>query len=237
MNSALILDEVADLATGKVRATWCLPRLNEGYQRFLSGVYIGEDGRPTTHVWSFLNALANIAIADEAEATDLPAAFAGFIGVPIHRSTSTTGRPTMKPRTPEELYVLRRDAGTVDGAPEYFAVVPKADVVTDETHLYQLLTFPKADAAYTLDYRYKLKPAALTDSSTNYPIGPVEFHRGVLACALAEAEYLISRGNGSMEARAQQTLRELVRMDLDLYCTDASDNESLTDADDGMGVV
>jgi hypothetical protein len=40
-----------------------------------------------------------------------------------------------------------------------------------------------------------------------------------------------------MEARAQQTLRELVRMDLDLYCTDASDNESLTDADDGMGVV
>lgn len=162
----------------------------------------------------------------------LPNDFGGFVNPPEY-AYGTTTNPDLTRCSPEEIRRYWKSQSTTDtGQPAYYAVEPKTFVAATGQR-WRLLVSPKLlDADYVLHFRYRIVGAALTDSTTVYPMGGAEYEEVVLQAGRAAAELHGSDAQGAHEGTYQLLVQEAVALDENTM--GAPDVEQLTDADGGM---
>lgn len=216
--ASTMVDEVFDYIGGTdSENSWdradALKFLNRGYSRFLRGTYMDERGSRLTHLWSFLQIYTTVSLAEDEYLIDLPAGFGGLLGKITHQYSSSDDRPETKLLTPADLRDKWRRYGTTEtGTPKYFAIQPKA-LVAATGQRYQLLCYPTADGAYTMDYAYRLLAAPLTDGAV-YAYGGADHADVIIQCGLAVAEaQAFKMQRGPMWAKAEELMLDSVNFD------------------------
>lgn len=110
----------------------------------------------------------------------LPTTYGGLINTPIYIPLSGYSSPEIIMCTPEEIARRHRDS-TATGTSKYISIVKAA---AD----YDLYVHPIVAVARELKYRFKARQDALTDSSSEYPLGSDLHSNTLLEAALAAAE-------------------------------------------------
>ena len=90
------------------------------------------------------------------------------------------------PATPQFVRTQRAGAGSGTGHPVYAAIQPVAYTTTIGQR-WEVLTYPISGGDYTMYYRHRVVPAAMT-AEAEYPIGGAMHAMTLLECCLAVAE-------------------------------------------------
>jgi hypothetical protein len=165
--------------------------LRAGYARFA-----------TAHNWSFLRPSATLALASGASTLQLPPDF-GHLEGPV-RVTSPTGSARAFPQTGRARHRLSQDASRT-GAPEECDVEPLRGPTASRGQRFQLVVYPAADQAYTLQANYSVHPNALSGLQ-GFPYGGAAHAETVREACLAAAEADLDGQAGVHEQKYQQQL-------------------------------
>ena len=163
----------------------------------------------------------------------LPTDFGGFVNPPEYPYGASADNPNLTRSSPEEIRRYWKDQSTTDtDQPKYYAVEPKEFVAATGQEWRLLVSSKLLDADYVLHFRYRAVGAALTDSTTVYPLGGSDYEEVILQAGRAAAELHGSDTQGQHEATYQMRVREAVALDTNTM--GAPDVEQLTDEDMGM---
>lgn len=164
----------------------------------------------------------------------LPVDFGGFKGKPVLTFESGSGLkpPSLKKVSPEEIWNNRRFSAN-DGTPRRYAVAPASgtDWVLGSAQRSVLLVDPPPAVAWTVAYQYEVATNSLTDSESEYALGPAWMGRLYQAAALARSELLDNGTAGIMEQNYQREMVTMIDRDNDVLGT--SETPSHADYDDG----
>ena len=117
---------------------------------------------------------------------DLPADYGGMVDRPVFRYDSTLAWPRLQESSPEDILDhWRLPIATAE--PRYYAVVPKAFAATTGDR-WELWLAPVPTTTRYMQYRYAVKPDALTDEADVYPLGGYDAAMKALALAAWEAD-------------------------------------------------
>jgi len=187
----------------------------EGFRNFVSPppmpVGGGENAPRKRHRWSFLQITRNITIASGATATDLTDDFAGIIEGFAYNQASDLPRITVLPE--HKVIAMRSDSAAA--GPIRFAGIRRKTMVDLSTtsDRWEVVTYPIADANYTLTYRHHSIPD--TDSPGDvYPIGGGLHSSTLLQSCLAAAEMLDDDERGPEWARFLDLLSASIDIDM-----------------------
>lgn len=181
--------------------------LSAGLRQFYFPPPLGQ-GLP--HEWSFLRPITTIpTVADTSDYT-LPDDFAGMEGDMTFAASDNVAGP-VEIVGEHQIRKLREGNTSSSGIPRFGSVRPKT---TDGTtgQRFQLNLWPTPDAVYTLYYRYKLLPSALT-SIAPYPYGGAPHAETLKASCLAAAEIDIDDEKGPRWAHFQAMLAASIAHD------------------------
>lgn len=140
----------------------------------------------TSYEWSFLRPTASLTLESGKQTILLPDDFGGLDGDIVVLQTSGTHQPI---RVVGEGYLRKCYGQSPDqtGSPMAAALSWRKGTTADRSQRCDLLVFPEADAAYTLQFRYTLLPNALTDDRP-YAYGGAAHADTIRASCIAAAE-------------------------------------------------
>jgi len=121
----------------------------------------------------------------------LSADFAAVVDDPAYEAADTAAAMAtggrLAPRSAAYVRQLLAGCGTgVTPVPRYYAVLPRAFAAA-EGQRYDLLVWPVPAALHTVQFRYRVEPAALSGDG-DYPLGGPQHASTILEAALAVAE-------------------------------------------------
>ena len=163
---------------------------------------------------------------------DLPTNFGGLLEPLTYLNSSDYNTPIIQVEDPNTIMGMWRDNDDV-GVPDHYAIGSR-DQADTAASAYQLYVAPRPEYARTVRARYRIVPAALTDSATVYLLGGPEHYGTIRQCALAAAEQLESHAAGIMTAQANLAMIGSIQLDAGVYET--SGPISLADADTGLSI-
>lgn len=150
------------------------------------------------HVWSFLRLVTTLTTSSGVAAYTLPDGFGSLDGrFTFAEDVRSTPIENIADGQMRELQ--QRNPGSA--YPLYASIRP---VATDGTagQRYQVVFWPKPDAAYVLTYRYHVLPGKLT-STAAYPYGGAQHAEVLVECCLWAAEERVN-DTSDIHARAAQ---------------------------------
>ena len=165
--------------------------VNAGYTQFLFPPIL--PGETTAHRWSFLRPTTTLTTAASDYLYDMTASFGSIVGDLVYDSDDDIAR-VIKHINPG-LIDRKRAENDIEGRPAYFALRPKAVVLT-ALQVQECMLYPTPDAEYTLRYYYDVRSAAL--SAVNlYPLGAQDHGETILqSCRdIAAQRYLDQAGS------------------------------------------
>lgn len=142
--------------------------VNAGYARFLNA-----------HSWSFMYPTATLSVTADTTETVLPADFGEMLG--DFRYATDAGYGLVHPSTVEYIK-SRRAIGDADSHPSLYAIEPVVFVPATGQR-WQVLFWPTPDAAYTLNYSYRVQAAEMT-ADAEFPHGGQAHGETILQAAL-----------------------------------------------------
>lgn len=139
-----------------------------------------------SYQWSFLRPTASLTLESGQQSVLLPDDFGGLDGDIVVLQSSGTYRPI---RVIGEGYLRKCYGQSPDqtGAPQGAALAWRKGTTADRGQRCDLLVFPEADAAYTLQFKYTILPNALTDDRP-YVYGGAQHANTFKAACVASAE-------------------------------------------------
>jgi hypothetical protein len=138
--------------------------------------------------WSFLRPTSNLALAQGATTIPLPDDFGGVVGQVTVLSSQTTSQPwKINWVTPDWLRLQYSLFPNSIGPPAYVAEDPLKGTTGTQGQRSQLLVWPAADMAYTLQLNYFVTPDA-TNGTFPYALGGPEHAETILESCLAVME-------------------------------------------------
>jgi hypothetical protein len=191
---------------------------------------LSERGKPSTHVWSFLKAMATITTANGTQSYDLPDDFSGFIrhdgavvmyGIELAFTTSKDWPLTVV----EDWRVLEKiQAGTSMPTgitqPLLASVIPKT--FTQSTgQRWQIKMWPTPTSTLLINGRYRMTPNAIS-SDNNFPHGGEPFAELFLESCLAAAEEMMNDQSSVHRERFREMLVAAVALDNGLHALEAA---------------
>ncbi len=185
---------------------------------------------PPDYEWSFLKPVASLDFASGASTVNLPDDFGGFEGQLTVLTTSSTSMPwRIDWRSEASLREMYSVTPTRTGPPMWAAQQPLKGTAVNRGQRFQLVVFPLADQAYTLQCRYYINPDYLTGAMP-YAYGGAEHAETLLESCLAVWEERYDDNRGVHAAAFQDRLAASMGLDrrkkpLGLgYVGDRSDN-------------
>lgn len=167
--------------------------------------------QPKPHKWSFLALNSTLAVTTAVDSYTMPAAFNGELVGDITYSYGDQ-QVHIKQVTDDLLRDLQADTTTsTKGPPQYVSIRPRDNSGTARQG-WQMVFYPKPDAAYTLNYQYITIPPRLTDASP-YPLGSVDHAETILASCLAAAEERMRPESNTFRQRFAQRLVASITVD------------------------
>jgi len=186
--------------------------INEGYRKFLGGRYIRDDGSRGVHIWSFVNKAATIDYVASDSDYDLPDDFGGIIEPFLYDYDTDVYKTPITKISVVKMMKFYRDSDTED-TPKYYTIRNKDFVVTTGTR-YEVLFYPVPDAVLTVNYRYRMQAADLTDSATVYPVGLADHCRLIVQGARAYYEFANAQVLTAETGRFERMMYEAVMQDM-----------------------
>lgn len=183
--------------------------INRGYRQFL---YPAQIDKMHAHHWSFLRPKTTIpTVASDADYT-LPDDLERIVGA-LTWPADTPYAPIEQ--TSDEAIRRWRQVDDSTGIPRHYAVRPVAGDGTSGQR-FEMLLYPTPSSAWTLSYRYIMRPSALSNNNL-YPIGGTEHGETILASALAMAELERHETKGARWAYFLERLIASINRDRDQY--------------------
>lgn len=163
--------------------------------------------------WSFLKPVASLPFASGASTVLLPDDFGGPEGRVTVKTTGSTSQPWLIDwRNEGEVRQMYSGMPSFTGPPMYVAQEPLNGTTATGSTRSQLLIFPLADQAYTLQMAYYVNPNYLT-GALPYAYGGPQHAETILECCLSVAELILDDQAG---VHAQEMERMLaVSQDVD----------------------
>jgi len=156
--------------------------VNDGLRQFYVPPVL--PGQTIAHDWTFLKPTTTIATVADTADYELPDDFGGIEGdLTFGQSEGYTPIPVRG----ESQIRIQRQYNTGTGRPRLAATRPKESAGTDGQR-FELMLWPTPDTEYTLYYRYRVLPDALTSASIAYPYGGSAHAATIRASCLAAAE-------------------------------------------------
>ena len=164
-----------------------------------------------TYEWSFLRPSVTLGLASAASTIQLPDDYGGIEG---HITVVDSDRVLLDVPIMGVGQVQQRlaDASDNTGPPLMAAVRPKKGPSHDRGQRFELVLYPVADQAYSLQVRYYITPNALTGDRP-YVYGGPEHHETILEACLASAEQRGDDAIGTHSMLFQERLAASIRMD------------------------
>lgn len=164
-------------------------------------------GSSYAHQWSFLKTLSQITTAADVSEYELPAEFGGIEG----RLTVLSSSDSHLPIQLVHEGVIRAMFSAQPGAKGRITHASIEHLPAGRTR-HRLLVFPKADAAYVLQFRMLIHgPKLSTDYP--YPFGGVQHSQTILESCLAAAERFRGDMDGHHRAAFYERLAASVEVD------------------------
>lgn len=181
--------------------------IKSGLRRFYFNTQVGEN---PPHQWSFLTPVATLTTVNGTQAYDLPTDF-----VSLKTSFTMPGGTEsvrLTKRTNAQILELIRDDDR-SGMPEFYAIRHTGD--TDPSAQYEVVFYPKPDAAYALKYRYLLSPPEVS-TFNQYHLGGPQHSECVLEAILSSAEKLLNDTEDVHDKQFRELLVASIAIDRDL---------------------
>lgn len=161
--------------------------VKSGLRQFYFNPAVPERGVPASYSWSFLQPTLTVTLASGADSIDLPADFSGLQGNDL--TLSDSNRPVCRIPLVGEGEIRRQFAYDADatGQPLMAAVRPLKERRGERGQRFELLFWPAADQAYTVEFTYHLTGEALTGDAP-YAYGGAAHAETILESCLAIAE-------------------------------------------------
>jgi len=160
--------------------------IKSGYRKFLLPPPVGNE---TSYNWSFLHPVASLALASGEQTIPLPYDFGGLEGDAILSATSGASRWSALRIEPEgrllQSYAAFETAPT--GPPVSVALQAIKGTTDSRGQRWQLLVYPQADQAYTIQVPYFFVPEALSEPRP-YALGGPNHAETILEACLSVAE-------------------------------------------------
>jgi hypothetical protein len=171
------------------------------------------EGEALTYDWSFLRPLATLALAKGAQSIPLPDDYGGWDGTISVKTASTVSQPwrvewSNAPRI-RDMYSV---TPLMNGPPMYVAVESLKGTTLNAGQRSQLIVFPQADQAYTLQGTYFVNPDYLTGAFP-YALGGPEHIETILESCLAVMEERLDDMSGAHAAAFNRRLAASIGMD------------------------
>ena len=161
--------------------------VKSGQRQVYTNPAVPELGVPAAHNWSFLKPTVSFALASAADTIALPADFGGMDGDDL--TLLDSDRPVYRIPLVGEGEIRRQFAIDADatGQPRMAAVRPLKERSGVRGQRFELLLWPIADQAYTVELTYYLLPDALTGDAP-YVYGGAAHAETFLESCLSIAE-------------------------------------------------
>lgn len=138
--------------------------------------------------WSFLKPWTSVTLASGAQTVSLPNDFGGLEGPTVVVSASGESGHCPVPVTGDVRHLYAKDPSAT-GRPQCVAQDPLKGSSQEHGPKVQLMVFPEADQAYTLQFAYYLNPVFLSGSQPYAYGGPMHAETLLQACkATAEID-------------------------------------------------
>lgn len=146
-------------------------------------------------------------------AYDLPSDFGAIDGGMTFLPGVSAGHHVIELVKESEIRRLRQEDATIRATdrPRYVAYRPKT-FAPEVGQRWEALFYPTPNAAYTLEYRYKAVPAALSESN-QVPLGGPEHAGTIVEACLAQAEQRTTGAQGVHSAMFMQHLAASIDLD------------------------
>jgi hypothetical protein len=182
--------------------------LKRGLRNFYKPAIIPELG--VNHEWSFLKPVTTIATVSGDYDYDLPDSFGSIMGTLTFSADTGYAPIVICSENVIRKYLSQDDSSS---RPLYAAIRPKTHSASrTQGQRFEILFYPTPDDAYTLSYRYRVLPDALSASNI-YPWGGETHSETILASCLAVAELQKDRVKGVMYEEFRQQLLASVEAD------------------------
>lgn len=178
------------VASGVVTlASGTAPSWTAGAQMAVSGANYTVSTRDGDTQWTLTDTTVTVAAGTSYELSrttyDLPTDFAMFEGELTYDPGTNVGYVPIHQRSEGEVRAALANL-VWTARPEIFAIRPKALSASTGTR-YEIQFYPASDAAYVLQYRYRVNPDTLSGSN-QYPFGGPPMHEVYLESCLSAAE-------------------------------------------------
>ncbi len=165
-----------------------------------------------SYEWSFLKPWATLLLADGAQTLELPDDYGGFEGRIVVSVAGENGYTPVELVGPGQVRTLRAADSDATGRPLVACEEPVKGTGPTTGQRFQLRFYPAADQEYTLEFRYKVMPDALTDERP-YIYGGAQHSETVLESCLAIAELRLDDHQGVHKRAFMERLAASVSMD------------------------
>lgn len=183
-----------------------------GYRKFIRPTLVDEG--PISHQWSFLSPERTLQVVAGQSDYDLPDDFGGIDGEFNYQATDSTWL-TVERHGIGEVKRYNQQNQALQGKPQMFATYPKqASGVTGQR--FAVAFSPIPDASYTLTYRGKVIPLALS-AQNPFPWGGESHSETIKEACLAAAESLFQDEipeNGNHAATFKEQLQASIASDI-----------------------
>lgn len=125
------------------------------------------EGDSESHLWTFLNPTATLALSSGTAAYDLPADFRAMTGPMV--ATSGSGPVCLEVISEEQIRIAQTVEAPANAPPKYVAIRPKAAAGTSQ-QVFEAVFYPTPNGSFTITYRYARVPAS-PSTSAEYPYG------------------------------------------------------------------
>jgi hypothetical protein len=201
------------LGYGRTSGSWTAAQLatvnsvvSSGLRQFYTPPPL--NGQPR-HEWSFLYPITTLAtVASDYDYT-LPDNFGGICGNFSYATTASVNRSVQI--VGEHAIRELRQGCTSTGSPRYAAIRPLAfDGTTGQR--FEVVMFPTPDAIYTLTYKYKIIPNAISTGNP-YPFGGMSHAETILESCLSVAEQRMDDERGIHSLKFLELLASSIQQD------------------------
>jgi hypothetical protein len=175
--------------------------VHDAYKRFLNA-----DGN---HVWSFLKPWEQLVTISGDWVYELPS---NFVSMESTFTFDSDENYSPLEERDSEFIMDMRASSTINRYPDYYALRPGK--YTKETgQKWEVIMYPTPDAAYVLQYQYKLYPDKLS-ADNDLPIGGPEYSDVLKQLCLGEAESYKDEATGQQEQKAATALQIAISNDI-----------------------
>lgn len=193
-----------------------------------------QEGYDSSYDWSFTKPVTNIALPTGGTTVALPDDFGGIEGDITLLSATSQISWSVPLKNEEQVRQKYSELPNSTGRPVMAAVQPIRQTSGVQGQRFQLLVWPVADQAYTLQISYYVNADALT-ANCLYPLGGMAHAETILESCLAIAEERLDDSSGVHAAKFAQRLAASISMDRRLKPQTLGNNGDRSDRPDLWG--